>query len=164
MIEIKERSLNAALEATGLTRSGLPKCWIDESQGDWLKAIVLVKKRNGDKSYMLAERSRGGVIRYTRDFGRVSPFCGLLSIHPYEYTDESIDIEEPQKIEIPEDEDKDETFPAFEDEVDRASIGEAPIISDAVELEEAPSITFAASSDTTVKKRPGRKRKIDRKS
>lgn len=88
MIGIKERSLDAALEAAGLCRIGLPKQWRDESDGFWIKAVVLVKKRNGDRSYMLAERGADRIIHYKQDFGRMSPFIGLLSIHPYKYLDE----------------------------------------------------------------------------
>lgn len=87
MLGIKERSLNAALEALGLQRVGLPKQWTDEKQGFWLEAIVLVKKKNGDQSYMLARRGKDRVIKYTRDFGKMSPFMGLLGIYPYKYFD-----------------------------------------------------------------------------
>lgn len=83
----KERSLNEALVAVGLQRIGLPKQWRDESDGFWIEALVLVRKRNGDKSYMLAKRGADRVIRYTRDFGRMSQFVSLISIHPYKYLD-----------------------------------------------------------------------------
>lgn len=89
MLGIKERSLNAALEYTGLQKIGLPKKWTEASGDIWMKAIVLVRKRNGDHSYMLAERNtRKGALNYTKDFGRLSPLASLVSIHPFLYFDQ----------------------------------------------------------------------------
>lgn len=87
MIGIQEKSLNAALEAASLQQTGLPKIWRGESDGFWVEAVVLVRKRNGDKSYMLARRGADRLIRYARDCGRMSPVVSLVSIFPYKYLD-----------------------------------------------------------------------------
>ncbi len=84
-MDIKEQSLKSALEATACRE--LPKAY-KEGMGFWIKAIVLVRKRNLTQSYALAERRADGVIRYTKDFGMMSQIAGIVSIHPYIYFDE----------------------------------------------------------------------------
>lgn len=84
-MDIKEQSLKSALEATACRE--LPKAY-KEGMGFWIKAIVLVRKRNLTQSYALAERRADGVIRYTKDFGLMSQIVGIVSIHPYIYFDE----------------------------------------------------------------------------
>lgn len=84
-MDIKEQSLKLALEATACRE--LPKVYKDGS-GFWIKAIVLVRKRNQTQSYALAERRADGVIRYVKDFGLMSQIEGLVSVHPYVYFDE----------------------------------------------------------------------------
>lgn len=84
-MDIKEQSLKLALEATACRE--LPKAYKDGS-GFWIKAIVLVRKRNQTQSYALAERRADGVIRYVKDFGLMSQIEGLVSVHPYVYFDE----------------------------------------------------------------------------
>ena len=84
-MDIKEQSLKLALEATACRE--LPKVYKDGS-GFWIKAIVLVRKRNMTQSYALAERRADGVIRYVKDFGLMSQIEGLVSVHPYVYFDE----------------------------------------------------------------------------
>lgn len=84
-MDIKEQSLKLALEATACRE--LPKVYKDGS-GFWIKAIVLVRKRNHTQSYVLAERRADGVIRYVKDFGLMSQIEGLVSVHPYVYFDE----------------------------------------------------------------------------
>ena len=84
-MDIKEQSLKLALEATACRE--LPKVYKDGS-GFWIKAIVLVRKRNHTQSYALAERRADGVIRYVKDFGLMSQIEGLVSVHPYVYFDE----------------------------------------------------------------------------
>lgn len=84
-MDIKEQSLKLALEATACRE--LPKAYKDGS-GFWIKAIVLVRKRNHTQSYALAERRADGVIRYVKDFGLMSQIEGLVSVHPYVYFDE----------------------------------------------------------------------------
>lgn len=84
-MDIKEQSLKLALEATACRE--LPKAYKDGA-GFWIKAIVLVRKRNQTQSYALAERRADGVIRYVKDFGLMSQIEGLVSVHPYVYFDE----------------------------------------------------------------------------
>ena len=84
-MDIKEQSLKLALEATACRE--LPKVYKDGS-GFWIKAIVLVRKRNQTQSYALAERRADGVIRYVKDFGLMSQIEGLVSVHPYVNFDE----------------------------------------------------------------------------
>lgn len=84
---IKDRSLREALCDLGLQKIGLPKVWRSESDGFWLRAVVLVRKRNGDMSYMSAERRHDLLIRYKKDYGRMSPIVGLVLVHPYLYFD-----------------------------------------------------------------------------
>ena len=84
-MDIKEQSLKLALEATACRE--LPRVYKDGS-GFWIKAIVLVRKRNQTQSYALAERGADGVIRYVKDFGLMSQIEGLVSVHPYVYFDE----------------------------------------------------------------------------
>lgn len=84
-MDIKEQSLKLALEATACRE--LPKAYKDGA-GFWIKAIVLVRKRNQTQSYALAERGTDGVIRYKKDFGLMSQIEGLVSVHPYVYFDE----------------------------------------------------------------------------
>lgn len=86
-MQIKEQSLKDALNAACL--QDLPKqCRSDnDDDGFWLKAVVLVKKRDFTQSYCLAERKADGKILYKRDFGTISPIIGLISIHPYIYLD-----------------------------------------------------------------------------
>lgn len=86
-MQIKEQSLKDALNAACL--QDLPKqCRSDnDDDGFWLKAVVLVKKRDFTQSYCLAKRKADGKILYKRDFGTISPIIGLISIHPYIYLD-----------------------------------------------------------------------------
>ena len=81
-MDIKEQSLRLALSAAACRE--LPKAYRDGS-GFWIKAIVLVRKRNMTQSYALAERGADGVIRYVKDFGLMSQIEGLVSA--MEYTD-----------------------------------------------------------------------------
>lgn len=85
MMDIKEESLRRALDATACRELPPP---YREGAGFWVKAIVLVRKRNNTQSYALAERRADGLIRYTRDFGLMSQIAGLVSVHPYMYYDE----------------------------------------------------------------------------
>lgn len=84
-MNINQQSLQQALEYTRCRE--LPKQWRNTDDSFWLKAIVLVKKRNGDLSYAVAERSAGLKISYTKDFGRMSPIIGLVNVYPYMYLD-----------------------------------------------------------------------------
>src|SRR5574344_1448877 len=89
-MDLKEKTLSMALSEVGL--HDLPKLYRDGDKGFWIKAIVLVKKRNTTQSYMFAEHRADGLIVYTKDFssicGNMSPMAGLIGIYPYMYLDE----------------------------------------------------------------------------
>lgn len=89
ILSLKERTLRDALEYACCR--DLPKIYCEGSeQGYWIEAIVLVKKCNGDMTYTIARRGGDGMIRYVKDFGRMSGINGLVSIHPYLYLDKSL--------------------------------------------------------------------------
>lgn len=81
---IKEKSLRAALD--GALLGALPSPW--QGDGFWVRAIVLVRKRNFTESYALAVRAGDGAIRIKRDYGLPSQIFALLGVYPYEYLDE----------------------------------------------------------------------------
>lgn len=81
---IKEKSLRAALDGASL--GALPPPW--QGDGFWVRAIVLVRKRNFTESYAMAVRTGDGAIRIMRDYGLPSQIFALLGIYPYEYLDE----------------------------------------------------------------------------
>lgn len=81
MNNIKEISLRKALEATACRE--LPKAFNENGVEFWIRAIALVRKRNGTQSYCLVEHRADGMLQYTQDFGLPSPIFGLISIHPY---------------------------------------------------------------------------------
>lgn len=85
-MNIKEESLRKALEAVGL--SSLPKQLSAHSEGFWLKAIVLVQKRNMEECYCLYDRNPSGLMKIARDFGSASVVYAVKSIHPYLYFDD----------------------------------------------------------------------------
>lgn len=84
-MDIKDTSLRKAFEATKCR--DLPKQYREGNGVFWIKAIVLVRKRNGTQSYALAERRGDLHISVTQDFGLMSPIAGIVSIHPYIYLD-----------------------------------------------------------------------------
>lgn len=59
-----------------------------DGDGFWLRALVLVSKRNLTEGWCVAERNAHGIIRYTKDYGMPSPKIGVVSVHPFEYLDE----------------------------------------------------------------------------
>lgn len=81
MENIKESSLKKALNFVMLQE--LPKQLRATDKGYWVESIALVRKRNMSTSYCVAKRGGDGRIRYTADFGDISPIAGLVSIHPY---------------------------------------------------------------------------------
>ena len=96
-MDIKEESLRKALAAVGL--SNLPRQYNASSQEFWLKAIVLVRKRNMEESYCLYDRKASGLMELVRDFGSASVIFSVKSIHPYLYFDERRFIPEDRSIE-----------------------------------------------------------------
>lgn len=85
MLDLKERSLCEALSAVGLRE--LPKKYDVQSAEIWIEAIALVKKADLTQTYALAKRRGDGYVSYTKDFGRMSPIVGLVSVFPYMYLD-----------------------------------------------------------------------------
>lgn len=86
MNTIKEESLRKALLSVGLR--SLPRQYTVNSQGFWLKAIVLVCKRNMEECYCLYDRKPSGLMTLVKDFGSASVIFSIKSIHPYLYFDE----------------------------------------------------------------------------
>lgn len=89
MANVTENSLRRALAELGLTQTGLPKMWRGEQDGFWIKAVALVRKLNGDRSYYAVERMADGRIVYRTDFGRMSPVMELVRVFPYVFLDEA---------------------------------------------------------------------------
>lgn len=89
MANVTEDSLRRALVELGLTQTGLPKMWRGEQDGFWIKAVALVRKLNGDRSYYAVERMADGRIVYRTDFGRMSPVMELVRVFPYVFLDEA---------------------------------------------------------------------------
>lgn len=87
MNNIKDISLSGALSAVGLKE--LPKAYRTGDKGFWINAVTLVRKRDMSESYALAKKGADGTVRYTKDFGHVSPIMALLAIHPYKFIDEN---------------------------------------------------------------------------
>lgn len=81
---IKEISLRSALQDAGLRE--LPVQW--SGDGFWVRAVILVRKRNFTESYALAVRCGDGAIRVVRDYGKSSQIYALIGVYPYEYLDE----------------------------------------------------------------------------
>ncbi len=96
-MDIKEESLRKALAAVGL--NNLPRQYNANSQEFWLKAIVLVRKRNMEESYCLYDRKASGLMELVRDFGSASVIFSIKSIHPYLYFDERRFIPEGRSVE-----------------------------------------------------------------
>lgn len=84
-MNINQQSLQQALEYTRCRE--LPRQWRESDNTFWVSAIILIKKRNGDYSYAIGERSADLKISYIKDFGRMSPIVGLVRVHPYMYLD-----------------------------------------------------------------------------
>lgn len=85
MENYKEKTLKDALEAVSLRE--LPRRYDDSSDGIWIEAVALVRKADCTQSYALVRRRGDGLISMTRDFGRMSPLAGIVSVHPYRYLD-----------------------------------------------------------------------------
>lgn len=87
MRTIKEESLDKALEATCLQQRGLPPRYQSGKDPFWIKAIVLVMKRNMEECYCLYQQNEEGYMKLLCDFGTPSPILSVKSIHPYVYLD-----------------------------------------------------------------------------
>ncbi len=94
---IKEETLRKSLAAVGL--SSLPAQYNANSREFWLKAIVLVRKRNLEECYCLYDRKPNGLMELARDFGSASVVFSIKSIHPYLYFDERRFVPDDRSVE-----------------------------------------------------------------
>lgn len=62
----------------------LPKAIDTNYKGTWLKAIVKVRRTNGEESFCLAANDGKGNPRFIRDYVATSIIAEIVSIHPYE--------------------------------------------------------------------------------
>ena len=83
----KETSLSRALEEARLQNKGLPPRYQDGKDPFWIKAIVLVMKRNMEECYCFYEQNADRYMRLIQDFGTPSPVISIKSIHPFMYLD-----------------------------------------------------------------------------
>lgn len=83
----KETSLIMALEEARLQNKGLPPRYQDGKDPFWIKAIVLVMKRNMEECYCFYEQNADRYMRLIQDFGTPSPVISIKSIHPFMYLD-----------------------------------------------------------------------------
>lgn len=83
----KETSLSMALEEARLQNKGLPPRYQDGKDPFWIKAIVLVMKRNMEECYCFYEQNADRYMRLIQDFGTPSPVISIKSIHPFMYLD-----------------------------------------------------------------------------
>jgi len=84
----KEESLKLALEASSLQKRGLPPQYKNETDSFWIRAIVLVRKRNLEECYCLYRQNADRYMRLMKDCGSGTGIIErVLSIHPYTYLD-----------------------------------------------------------------------------
>lgn len=83
----KETSLSRALEEARLQNKGIPPRYQDGKDPFWIKAIVLVMKRNMEECYCFYEQNADRYMRLIKDFGTPSPVISIKSIHPFMYLD-----------------------------------------------------------------------------
>jgi len=87
MRSMKDISLDRALKAACLQQLGLPGRYQHGKDAFWIKAIVLVQKRNLEECYCLYQQNEDGYMKLVQDFGTPSQITGIKSIHPYMYLD-----------------------------------------------------------------------------
>lgn len=83
MENIKEESLVNALAYCDLR--DLPKEWDEENV--YLKALALVAKSDGSKSYAFVQKYIDGKDRIIKDFGRIASIKSIEKVYPYLYLD-----------------------------------------------------------------------------
>lgn len=90
MISIKDETLQGCLQKVGLP--SLPDAIAsDGSDGKtFLKAIVLVKRINGQESYCIARNDGYGKPEVIQDFGPYLPIHSIVSIHPVVALDKKV--------------------------------------------------------------------------
>lgn len=84
---ILEKTLTLALRSSGCME--LPPRYNEKSNKHWIKAIILVQKNNLTENYVLAKQRGDGYISYVEDFYGITPIKKIVSIHPYEYLNDS---------------------------------------------------------------------------
>ena len=82
---ISRKSLIDALSWASLRE--LPKK--DNGENIWIRALALVSKRDGSKSYVALVKGKNGEDRMVKDFGSVSQVVSFDEIYAYEYLDSS---------------------------------------------------------------------------
>ena len=82
---ISRKSLIDALSWASLRE--LPKK--DNGENIWIRALALVSKRDGSKSYVALVKGKKGEDRMVKDFGSVSQVVSFDEIYAYEYLDSS---------------------------------------------------------------------------
>lgn len=60
----------------------------DDGKNVWIRAIALVAKNDGSKSYCIIERRYTGDLQVVKDFGHSAAIKVYLSVHPYEFVKE----------------------------------------------------------------------------
>lgn len=83
MENIKEESLVNALAYCDLR--DLPKEW--DGENVYLKALALVAKSDGSKSYAFVQKYIDGKDRIIKDFGRIASIKSIEKVYPYLYLD-----------------------------------------------------------------------------
>ena len=61
----------------------------DNGENIWIRALALVSKRDGSKSYVALVKGKNGEDRIIRDFGSVSMIVKIEEIYAFEYLDSS---------------------------------------------------------------------------
>ena len=82
---VSRKSLIDALSWASLRE--LPKK--DNGENIWIRALALVSKRDGSKSYVALVKGKNGEDRMVKDFGSVSQVVSFDEIYAYEYLDAS---------------------------------------------------------------------------
>lgn len=84
MESVKEKSLIEALAYVGLR--DLPK--EDNKEFVWIKALALVAKSDGSKSYIYLVKDKNGNPKVKKDFGNVAVIKDIVTIYPFMLLDE----------------------------------------------------------------------------
>lgn len=85
---VKNQSLSKALSFAGCR--DLPKALNPELDMFWIRAITLVKKKNGNEEFIVSEQRATGLVNHIADFGTMSPIGSVVRFYPYMYLDEGI--------------------------------------------------------------------------
>ena len=85
---IKEESLSRALSFAGCR--DLPKAINPDLDLTWIRAITLVRKKNGNEEFIISEQRATGLVNHIADFGSMSPIGSVIRFYPYMYLDDGI--------------------------------------------------------------------------